>query len=405
MSTHVSTHRPPHPVIYTILYFPFGALGGFIGVALTFLGTRHGLSITDSAFLGAASMMMNWLKWIWAPLVDTTLTPKRWYGISTIGSAVGIAAMAAIPLSQETLPMLLGVIIVTSLINTMVGMSIESMMAQVTPPDQIGRVSAWFQAGSVGGGIGLLLLERLPAPWMTGVLFGVLFMLCCLALRALPDLRHQGAGTAGPGAALMQVLRDLKSMVSTQGGLLSAILCFLPIGTGAAQGVLTQADVAARWDAGETEVALVQGFAAGLINAIGCFMGGWLCIRFTPRVVYAAMGVALALAAAGMALGPAIPETYVIGNVVYSLGVGLSYAAFTAVVLDAIGAGSAATKYTLFATLSNFPIWWAGLLLAFVADGHGAAAMLNAEAGLGLAGILVFLLATVLVRRSKLALA
>jgi hypothetical protein len=72
-------HRPPHPVVYTILYFPFGALGGFIGVALTFLGTRHGLSISESAFLNGASMMMNWLKWIWAPLVDTTLTPKRWY--------------------------------------------------------------------------------------------------------------------------------------------------------------------------------------------------------------------------------------------------------------------------------------------------------------------------------------
>ena len=62
-------HRVPHPVVYTILYFPFGALGGFIGVALTFLGTRHGLSISESAFLNGASMMMNWLKWIWAPLV------------------------------------------------------------------------------------------------------------------------------------------------------------------------------------------------------------------------------------------------------------------------------------------------------------------------------------------------
>jgi PAT family beta-lactamase induction signal transducer AmpG len=401
-------HRPPHPVVYTILYFPFGALGGFIGVALTFLGTRHGLSISESAFLNGASMMMNWLKWIWAPLVDTTLTPKRWYTIATVGSALGIAAMSAIPLSPQTLALLIGVIIVASLINTMVGMSIEAMMAQVTPPEQIGRVSAWFQAGNlggtgIGGGVGLLLLEYLPAPWMTGAIFGVVFLLCCLALRALPDLRHDATALgAGPGAAMRQVFVDLKGMIGTQGGLLSAILCFLPIGTGAAQGVLTQAEVAARWGAGENEVAMVQGVAAGLINALGCFMGGWLCVRYTPRAVYAAMGLSLALAAAGMALGPATPQTYIVGNVIYSLGVGLSYAAFTAVVLEAIGAGSAATKYTLYATLSNFPIWWVGLLLAFVAEAQGGEAMLHAEAGLGIVGIALFLVATGVVKRSKL---
>lgn len=398
--------RPPHPVVYTILYFPFGALGGFIGVALTFLGTRHGLSISESAFLNGASMMMNWLKWIWAPLVDTTLTPKRWYLISTVGSALGIAAMAAVPLSPDTLPLLIGIIIVASLINTMVGMSIETMMAQVTPPEQIGRVSAWFQAGNlggtgIGGGIGLLLLETLPAPWMTGALFALAFLACCLALRALPDLKHDAHGS-GAGAAVRQVFADLKHMVGSQGGLLSAILCFLPIGTGAAQGVLTQAEVAAYWGAGEHEVAMVQGIGAGIINALGCFMGGWLCIRYTPRAVYAAMGLSLALAAAGMALGPATPTAYIVGNTVYSLGVGLSYAAFTAVVLDAIGPGSAATKYTLFATLSNFPIWWVGLLLAFVAEGRGAPGMLHVEAGLGVVGIVVFLLATAIVRRTRL---
>ena len=39
----------PHPVVWTILYIPFGALGGFVSVALTFLATRHGLSITEGS--------------------------------------------------------------------------------------------------------------------------------------------------------------------------------------------------------------------------------------------------------------------------------------------------------------------------------------------------------------------
>jgi MFS transporter, PAT family, beta-lactamase induction signal transducer AmpG len=70
-----TTTRVPHPVVWTILYFPFGALGGFVTVALTFLATRHGLSITEGALLGGAQMISQWLKWTWAPVVDITLTP------------------------------------------------------------------------------------------------------------------------------------------------------------------------------------------------------------------------------------------------------------------------------------------------------------------------------------------
>ncbi|MCK6573474.1 MFS transporter [Myxococcota bacterium] len=406
MTATAHPHRVPHPVVYTILYFPFGALGGFVTVALTFLGTRHGLSITESAFLGAAGLMMNWLKWIWAPLVDTTLTPKRWYYISALGSSVGVAAIASIPLGPETLPLLLAVIAAANLVNSMVGMAVEALMAQVTPVDQIGRVSAWFQAGNlggagIGGGVGLLLLNALPEAWMTGLIFAVLFAACCLALRALPDLPAEGHGQ-GPKAAIGQVFANIRGMTRTQGGLASAILCFLPIGTGAAQGVLTQSAVAEKWGAGEHEVALVQGVMAGLINGAGCFMGGWLCMRFPPRAVYAAMGLSLAIVAGGMAALPMTPATYVGGNVVYSLGVGLSYAAFTAVVLDAIGPGSAATKYTLYATLSNFPIWWVGLLLGYVADVKGADGMLYTEAGLGIGGIAVFLVAAAGLRRTSL---
>jgi MFS family permease len=397
-----AAHRPPHPAVYTLLYFPFGALGGFVSVALTFLGTRHGLSITESAFLNGASLMMNWLKWLWAPLVDTTLTPKQWYIISTVGSAIGVVAMASIPLSPSTLPLLLGVIAVASMVNTMVGMAIEAMMAAVTPQSEVGRVSAWFQAGNlggagVGGGLGLLSLQSLPEPWMTGALFGVAFMLCCLGLLALPDVLAEGRGRS-VGEAVAQVLRDVRGLVSNRSSLLSATLCFVPLGTGAAQGVMTQAAVAARWGAGEHEVALVQGVMAGIINAVGCFMGGWLCRWYTPRTVYAAMGLLLALAALAMGLGPATPETYVLGNVLYSLGVGLSYAAFTAVVLEAIGPGSAATKYTLYATLSNFPIWWVGLLLGYAADAYGGPAMLFTEAGLGVVALLVFAAVSVALR-------
>ena len=39
--------KPPHPAIWAILYIPFGALSGFVQVGLTFMATKHGLSITE----------------------------------------------------------------------------------------------------------------------------------------------------------------------------------------------------------------------------------------------------------------------------------------------------------------------------------------------------------------------
>lgn len=394
--------KPPHPAVWTILYLPFGAVSGFVAVALTFFATKRGLSISEGATLTAAQMLTQWLKWLWAPAVDVTLSPKRWYVYSTAFSAAGTIAMAAIPMAPSTLPLLLAVIAIVSLINSIVGMAIESMIAGVTPRSEIGRVSGWFQAGNlggagVGGGIGLLLMEKLPRPWMSGAVLAALFMACCLALRALPDVAaHRREG--GAKAAVKGVVADLRALLETRPGLLAALLCFLPVGTGAAQSTLAQAAVAARWGAGAAEVEKVQGLAAGGVTAIGCFVGGFICHRVEPRKAYASIGLALAAVASLMAISPMTVSSYVIWCFIYAFGVGLAYAAFTAVVLDAMGQGSPATKYNIFASLANFPIWWLGLVLGRVADKVGAEAMLHTEAGLGVLGVLVFVASNYLVK-------
>lgn len=377
--------RVPHPVIYTLLYIPFGALSGFVGVALTFMASASGMSVADASLLTGANLLTSWLKWTWAPMVDVTLSPKKWYIFATTCSALGVLAMSALPMNQDTLPLLLLIIAAASLINSIVGMSIEAIMAVTTSETEQGRVSAWFQAGNLGGSafggaLGLLLLETLPSPWMAGAVVASAFMACCIALNWVPDVQsHKPAG--GVWGATMTVARDVWAMLKTRGGFLSALLCSLPIGTGAAQGVLAQAEIARHWGAGATEVGLVQGLFGGVVVTIGCFAGGWLCDRFHPRTVYAGIGVGLAVIAVAMGLSPATVTMYVVWNMLYSFGVGLAYAGFTAVVLNAIGKGSAATKYSFFASLSNFPIWWLGLLLGRVADSTLGAATTPAGGG------------------------
>jgi len=398
--------KAPHPIVWTILYMPFGALGGFVAVALTFLATKHGLSISEGALLNGANLLSQWFKWIWAPVVDVTMTPRRWYVIATACSALGVLGMSVVPLGPGTLPLLLAIIAVASLINSAVGMAVEAILADTTPPDQVGRVSAWFQAGNLGGNglggaLGLYLMVKLPAPWMAGAIMGLLFMVCGLALLYTPKAQSNHAASK-PLQAVKGVVRDLKRMLKTKGGVLAGILCILPIGTGAAQAVLTQAEVAAFWGAGQRHVELLQGLFAGAVTAAGCFAGGWLCNRMRPRLAYPIIGLVLAAIATGMAVCPATVTMYVVWALAYAFGVGLAYAAFTAFVLEAMGKGSGATKYNIYASASNFPIWWLGLLLGVVAQRYGMRKMLLTEAALGVVGVAAFALATLRVRRSSL---
>lgn len=393
------THAPP-PAVWAVLMLPFGALTGFVSVGLTFMATKHGLSITDGALLNGANVLSQWLKWLWAPLVDVTLTPRRWHLLATVCTGLGVLAMSLIPLGPATLGLLLVVIALTSLVNSLVGMAVEASVAATVAPAQVGRASAWLQAGNLGGaglggGLGLMLLEVLPAHWMAGAVMAVVMLACCGALYWVPPIERHGAPPAHEGAwaHVRWVVGDLWATLRSRGGALAALLFMLPVGTGAAASVLTQAAVAAHWGAGAGEVALMQGTLAGVITAGGCFIGGWWCQRRAPRGVYMIISLALAAVASGMALAPATVATYVVASCIYNLGVGIAYAGFTAVTLEAIGRGAGATKYSLLASISNFPIWWLGLLLGWVADERGAAAMLHTEALLGALGVGVFALA------------
>ncbi len=397
----------PHPVVWTILYLPFGALYGFGSVALTNVASQRGIPISEATLIIASGSMISWLKWLWAPAVDITLTPRTWYVLATVLSGVGVFAMSAVPLDKEHFPFLILIIAAANFVNSIVGMAVEAIIAGSIPPHHAGSVSAWFQAGNLGGtglggGLGLYLLVHLPKEWMSGAIMALLFCACCAALAFTPEVisHHRGRGA---WMAVRGVIDDLWTMLRTKGGLQAAILCALPIGTGAAQGVLTQDAVAKYWGADSDHVALTQGLLSGVATAVGCFIGGFLCRRFHPRVAYAGIALVLAAVAVAMGLAPHGPMDYVVWSMIYTLGIGLAWAGFTAVVLDAMGPGSGATKYNIFASLSNFPIWWVGLLLGYVAEkggSRGAPWMLFTEAALGVAGVAVFALTAKTIVRS-----
>lgn len=388
------TTRTPHPVVFGILCLPFGVTTGFVSVALAYLATRSGLTVQQGAVLVAANLFPQVLKFLWAPIVDISLSRRKWYAAASAVGAVSIYFCATVPLGRSHFLLLEGLILVMSLASSFVGFAIEGLLAHLTAPEDRGRVSGWYQAGNLGGsglggGLGLWLLIHF-ARWETGLGMAALVLLPLPALFLLRDVPAESPD-ASVGRAIGNVASDVWAAVRTRIGILSLLLCFVPIGTGTASSVLSQAEVADYWHVGAGTVAWIQGTLAGVISMAGCIVGGYGCIRIGARAAYALYGGLMALTTAIMALLPATPAVYIAGNVAYCWVTGLCYAAFSAFVLDAIGAGNAATKYNAFASLSNFPIWYMGLVLAAAETHFGPRGMLFTEAACGAAGIIVFL--------------
>jgi MFS family permease len=155
------------------LFIPFGIMAGYVSVTIAFMFTKAGIPLEQVAPLVAVTLLPNILKFIWAPLVDTTLSVKKWYIISDIVTAIGIFLTGLLPIKVENLTLMTVIVFVASFANTFLAMSTESLMAYDTPENLKGRAAGWSQAGNlgglgIGGGAGLWIAERMPQAWMAG---------------------------------------------------------------------------------------------------------------------------------------------------------------------------------------------------------------------------------------------
>jgi MFS family permease len=340
----------------------------------------------------AISYLPHTWKFLWAPIADVTLTRRSWYVIACLMTAVGLWATAALPATATGLRVLTMVVLVSNFAVTFLGMSVESLMAYNATDEEKGRAGGWFQAGNlggtgIGGGVGLWLAQRLSMPWMSGALLGLACLLCCAALAFVPEpaAPHRGETL---GRSLVNVVRDLWSVAISRMGFLALFLCFLPIGSGAAQGLWSA--VASDWHASADTVALVTGVLGGIASAVGCLIGGWFSDRMNRQWAYAIYGVLQALTAIGMALAPRTETTYVVFTLAYAVMTGLTYAGFSAFVLEAMGKGAAATKYNVFASLSNTPIAYMTSIDGWAHTRYGPAGMLYIEALFAAGGLVLF---------------
>jgi PAT family beta-lactamase induction signal transducer AmpG len=401
--------RIPHPSRFMVLVIPFGVNSGFVGLPIAYaLSQRHISSIDIAGLLALSYLPQSW-KFLWAPIVDTTSTRKRWYIGSTLATGIGTWLMAiATDMTPSPMLMLTLLVLASSFTSTLVGMSIESLMAGAVPDAYRGRVAGWYQAGNLGGlglssGLALWLMQSVHwSGTATGAAMFAMCAACCLALWRIPDPPSPERAHESLAAHARDIVLELWGLVRSRIGVLAIIICFLPIGTGAAANLWGV--VAGDWHATADTVALVNGALSGVVSALGCFAGGWICDRIDRKGAYCLFGVAQLLIAIVMAYSARTSNQFVFWTTVYAFIQGLTYAGFTAVVLEAIGSTAAATKYSLLASLSNMPIGYVTLIDGHANDRWGTRGMLLTEAAVGVAGVILFLvIARVTRKRAGLA--
>lgn len=387
----IAAVRPPHPIVFLVLYIPFGALTGYVTVTLGYVLRGGGVSVAAIAGLAGLCLLPNTWKVLWAPLVDTTLTARKWFIIGTGTTALVLLAAAVTPMNAAGLPMLSVLSFLGGLTSSFSGIASDRLMAYATPPALQGRAGGWSQAGNlggqgIGGGLGLWLCQHAS----NGVGSAGVGLLCLATLPVL--LFIKGEILPLHGETLVKLVqdtgKDVLGLVLRRTGLLACIICLLPIGTGAVANIW--GGVARDWNASADQVALISGVLSGVVGIIGSLAGGYLCDRIDRKAGYALFGVLSAACAVAMALGPRTPLAFLVFATLYNLIIGGCYGAFAALTLEAIGKGAAATKYTLIASIANVPIMLMTLVDGAAETKLGSAGMLYTEAAWGIGAVALF---------------
>lgn len=383
--------QTPNPILFLALLTPFGLSGGYVSVTLASLLADAGIRTAAIATIVAMSVWPQAWKVFWAPAVDTTLTSKAWYVIGAVLVGITILAMAVLPARASSVPLLSILVVISSIASSLTSMASETIMASLD--DHLkGRASGWSQAGNFagggfGGGLGLYLAHHGGGHWGQGLVLAALSIACISALFFVgePPRLHVQHNLK---ATLVAVLRDVWLVARSRAGLLVMLLMLLPIGTGSAGGLWSA--IAGEWRAGPDLVALVNGVLSGVVSAAGCLLGGYVCDRMDRRAAYCLFGVIVAAASVVMVWAPRTPTMFMLFTLLYAGLVGACFAAYSAVVLEAIGQGAAATKFNLMASISNVPIAAMTSVDGWLHDKGGSGLMLYGEAGAAFAAVGLF---------------
>ena len=389
------------PGTFFFLVLPYGISNGFVSITLPFILTRAGFSVATAASVVAIGLSANLWRFLWGPVADLTLSARRWYLLGLITTAATLFLLGVMPFRQNAIGLVTITAFVSQVAATLVVLPVGGLMAHTVAEEAKGRAAGWYQAGNlggtgVGGGAGVWLASHFSKEIASASL-SVVMLACAVTLYFVADVRLATTETISQRLRLLG--RDLLSMMKAAIPLFTIVLVCSPIGSGAMNNLWSA--VAPDWHANANTVALVTGVLNGVVSAVGCVVGGWIADRVGRWWAYFGSGAALALVTVIMAATARTSLIFSSGVITYAFFGGIAYAAFSAVVLFAIGRGAASTKYATLSSLGNLPVIYMTAFNGWVHDRFGTAWMLQAEALTGLFCILIALLVLQMIKMSQ----
>jgi MFS family permease len=280
-------------------------------------------------------------------------------------------------------------------LSGLVGSCNAGLLASTVSERQRGVAAGWMNSGNLAGAaLGAWLTLALSDGGRAPRAAIALLLFACILAPALAVLRvHEPAPPRRRLRARFQVLTsDVAATLRSRRGWICLVMCLSPVGSAALLNYATA--LAPDYRASPRLVAFISGPINALVVAAGALTCGHLSHRIDRRFAYLAAAGLTAACALGTMLAPAGPTTYAIGITGYLFASGAVYAAFSAMVLEAIGrAGrSAATQYQIFASAANASMLYVGLIDTRFHARWGSPGVLGADAILNLAGIVALLL-------------
>jgi MFS transporter, PAT family, beta-lactamase induction signal transducer AmpG len=380
----------PGPIL-TILLLPGPLAYGFVTVTLGYVLAHHGFSVAAVAGLGALVLLPVVFSCLLAPIVDVTLTPRRWVLIGGGGAALVFVALGFLHIEPSSANLLRSLCVTAALLCALQGAAVVAAMVAMTPPSRRGALAGWAQianlsGAALGGGLALWLVTHAGGVHTACLALAGTTLLACtpiLALRIPPrTIEHRlGARVRATAADVAQVMRS-------RAGVLAFMVQVLPAALGAATGLLPP--VAGQWHADADLVALVNGALRGLVTAPGCLLGGYLCSRWRHRTVYMWAALLFALGEAAMAVGPRTPIAFAAFTLAEAFILGVAFAGLAAITFDILDARTAATVSTFLTGASNIPLVVVGVVVGRVGTASGASGMLLTEATLGIVSVAAY---------------
>ena len=373
-----------------MLHLPGGLAAGFVSVTLGFVLGRHGVSVAAVSGLAGLYLLPTTWSFLMGPIVDVSLTPRRWYAIMVVAAATCFVGFAVTPMSAAGVPLLGALCLCVSVAAVCAGASVTAAMALTTPPALRGPIAGWTQTANLGGaglggGLGLWIAGHVGESAPGLVLAAITLASATPMLFLRVPTRTAGAA---PVARVGEIGRETWTLARTRTGVLAIMAMTLPAALGAAAGLLPAA--AGAWHASSDLVALVRGALGGVTTIPGCLLGGYLCRHFRHRTVYFTTALVYAAGLAAMALAPHTPFAFGSFMILNGVILGVSFGALTSINYDALGPTSPATVSAGLNSLSNVPLLAATLLLGQAEARTGVDGMLLTEAALGAVSVAAY---------------